>query len=166
MGKGKESFRKLAEKLGCDPEEFVQSKMYTIRNNEVIKLRLWNFGFGMKDEVPTLVTIKHLSADTFNEFPNLEHIDLSYNLLSDIHPNLFAHNPKLTSIDLGNNRISWLESNNFTDVPNLESLKLSPNIISKLPPNIFDQLHNLKYLTLSYNLIKKFPETLVKNLKI
>ncbi|XP_019868350.2 insulin-like growth factor-binding protein complex acid labile subunit [Aethina tumida] len=84
-------------------------------------------------------------------------IDLSYNRITYIEPNLFSTQTELISLNLSHNflnKIAWsintvkyldvsfneiktLDANDFQDMYNIEILKLSRNFITKIPDNIY-----------------------------
>lgn len=82
-------------------------------------------------------------------FPEIIHLDLSENIITEIHEHAF----------LGNSMMMWLylQSNGISDLTflkplvNLQCLDLSSNSIRVLPPNVFSNFTKLRVLKLSFN---------------
>lgn len=58
---------------------------------------------------------------------NLKILDVSFNSIAKLEPNLFKFNPNLVIIDLADNEISLIEENAFEELNNLQYLNLTFN---------------------------------------
>nr|XP_023022182.1 leucine-rich repeat-containing protein 15-like [Leptinotarsa decemlineata] len=110
------------------------------------------------------------------------HVDLSYNILSDIEINEvtriehldISNNliKKLTfcpldfiSFNISRNNIEFLENMNCSANFTLIRFDASYNKISKLDPKFFSNLDNMQYLNLQYNNISSVPTGLFSDLR-
>lgn len=82
--------------------------------------------------------------------PEVRHIDLSNNRISNVNFTLFFYN-NLISLDLSNNKIKSLGSTNFESQHNLKELNLNNNDIEKIAKDSLKGLRALTILDLSYN---------------
>ncbi|XP_078399637.1 leucine-rich repeat and transmembrane domain-containing protein 1 [Cetorhinus maximus] len=73
--------------------------------------------------------------------------------------------PQLQVLDLSNNIISNLSSNTFDGLHNLLNLNLANNSINYMDNKILHATQNLKQLDLSFNNLTSLPEGLFKNQK-
>ncbi|XP_057613844.1 leucine-rich repeat-containing G-protein coupled receptor 5 [Chionomys nivalis] len=101
--------------------------------------------------------ISSLPQTVCDQLPNLQVLDLSYNLLEDL-PSLSGCQ-KLQKIDLRYNEIYEVKGGTFEQLFNLRSLNLAWNKIAIIHPNAFSTLPSLIKLDLSSNLLTSFPVT-------
>ncbi|CAO2581685.1 Leucine-rich repeat-containing G-protein coupled receptor 5, partial [Lemmus lemmus] len=101
--------------------------------------------------------ISSLPQTVCDQLPNLQVLDLSYNLLEDL-PSLSSCQ-KLQKIDLRHNEIYEVKGGTFEQLFNLRSLNLAWNKIAIIHPNAFSTLPSLIKLDLSSNLLTSFPVT-------
>uniref|UniRef100_A0A8I6GJW4 Leucine rich repeat containing G protein coupled receptor 5 n=1 Tax=Rattus norvegicus TaxID=10116 RepID=A0A8I6GJW4_RAT len=101
--------------------------------------------------------ISSLPQTVCDQLPNLQVLDLSYNLLEDL-PSLSGCQ-KLQKIDLRHNEIYEIKGGTFQQLFNLRSLNLARNKIAIIHPNAFSTLPSLIKLDLSSNLLSSFPVT-------
>ncbi|XP_037703624.1 leucine-rich repeat-containing G-protein coupled receptor 5 isoform X2 [Choloepus didactylus] len=101
--------------------------------------------------------ISSLPQTVCDQLPNLQVLDLSYNLLEDLPS--FSVCQKLQKIDLRHNRISDLRVDTFQQLPSLRSVNLAWNKIAIIHPNVFSTLPSLIKLDLSSNRLSSFPVT-------
>ncbi|XP_036025302.1 leucine-rich repeat-containing G-protein coupled receptor 5 [Onychomys torridus] len=101
--------------------------------------------------------ISSLPQTVCDQLPNLQVLDLSYNLLEDL-PSLSGCQ-KLQKIDLRHNDIYEIKGDTFEQLFNLRSLNLAWNKIAMIHPNAFSTLPSLIKLDLSSNLLSSFPVT-------
>uniref|UniRef100_A0A8C6HEW6 Leucine rich repeat containing G protein coupled receptor 5 n=1 Tax=Mus spicilegus TaxID=10103 RepID=A0A8C6HEW6_MUSSI len=101
--------------------------------------------------------ISSLPQAVCDQLPNLQVLDLSYNLLEDL-PSLSGCQ-KLQKIDLRHNEIYEIKGSTFQQLFNLRSLNLAWNKIAIIHPNAFSTLPSLIKLDLSSNLLSSFPVT-------
>ncbi|ERE88328.1 leucine-rich repeat-containing G-protein coupled receptor [Cricetulus griseus] len=101
--------------------------------------------------------ISSLPQAVCDQLPNLQVLDLSYNLLEDL-PSLSGCQ-KLQKIDLRHNEIYEIKAGTFQQLFNLRSLNLAWNKIAIIHPDAFSTLPSLIKLDLSSNLLSSFPVT-------
>ncbi|KAM5249198.1 leucine-rich repeat-containing G-protein coupled receptor 5 isoform 2-T2 [Hipposideros larvatus] len=101
--------------------------------------------------------ISSLPQAVCDQLPNLQVLDLSYNLLEDLPS--FSVCQKLQKIDLRHNEIYEIKVDTFQQLLSLRSLNLAWNKIAVLHPNAFSTLPSLRKLDLSSNRLSSFPVT-------
>nr|XP_004650159.2 leucine-rich repeat-containing G-protein coupled receptor 5 isoform X1 [Jaculus jaculus] len=101
--------------------------------------------------------ISSLPQTVCDQLPNLQVLDLSYNLLQELPS--FSACQKLQKIDLRHNEIYEIKVDTFQELLGLRSLNLAWNKITILQPNAFSTLPSLMKLDLSSNLLSSFPVT-------
>ncbi|KAM6153516.1 leucine-rich repeat-containing G-protein coupled receptor 5 isoform 2-T2 [Erethizon dorsatum] len=101
--------------------------------------------------------ISSLPQTVCDQLPNLQVLDLSYNLVEDL-PSFLACQ-KLQKIDLRHNEIYEVKVDTFQQLLSLRSLNLAWNKIAIIHPNAFAILPSLVKLDLSSNLLSSFPVT-------
>ncbi|NWH81848.1 LGR5 protein, partial [Piaya cayana] len=101
--------------------------------------------------------ITSLPKSACDQLPNLQVLDLSYNLLEDLP--CFTACKKLQKIDLHHNEIGEIKADTFRQLLALRSLDLAWNKIKIIHPNAFSSLPSLIKLDVSSNLLSSFPVT-------
>ncbi|XP_016054673.1 PREDICTED: leucine-rich repeat-containing G-protein coupled receptor 5 [Miniopterus natalensis] len=101
--------------------------------------------------------ISSLPRTVCDQLPNLQMLDLSYNLLEDLPS--FSVCQKLQKIDLRHNEIYEIKVDTFQQLLSLRSLNLAWNKIAIIHPNAFSTLPSLRKLDLSSNRLSSFPVT-------
>uniref|UniRef100_A0A8B9BAG3 Leucine rich repeat containing G protein-coupled receptor 5 n=1 Tax=Anser brachyrhynchus TaxID=132585 RepID=A0A8B9BAG3_9AVES len=101
--------------------------------------------------------ITSLPKSACDQLPNLQVLDLSYNLLEDLP--CFTACKKLQKIDLHHNEIDEIKADTFRQLAALRSLDLAWNKIKIIHPNAFSSLPSLIKLDVSSNLLSSFPVT-------
>ena len=84
-------------------------------------------------------------------------LDLSHNLLKEIHGAPFGNLSNLTSLDLSYNMISKITSTVFKGLHSLMKLDLHYNQLSVLASDAFVELHKLFYLDITINHVHDIP---------
>jgi len=108
--------------------------------NNLVKLSLRN------------CNMKILSEKLFYNLTNLQDLNLSGNLLSQLPPNQFALLPQLRILDLSHNTLSYMHSSTLTSLSSsLSHLYLAGNILTSLPDSSFSLLSTLTTLKMSAN---------------
>ncbi|KAM6090514.1 leucine-rich repeat-containing G-protein coupled receptor 5 isoform 2-T2 [Theristicus caerulescens] len=90
--------------------------------------------------------ITSLPKSACDQLPNLQVLDLSYNLLEDLP--CFTACKKLQKMDLAWNKIKIIHPNAFSSLPSLIKLDVSSNLLSSFPVM---GLHGLTHLKLTGN---------------
>nr|XP_019807666.1 leucine-rich repeat-containing G-protein coupled receptor 5 isoform X3 [Tursiops truncatus] len=101
--------------------------------------------------------ISSLPQTVCDQLPNLQVLDLSYNLIEDLPS--FSVCRKLQKIDLRHNEMCEIRANTFQQLFSLRSLNLAWNKIAIIHPNAFSTLPSLRKLDLSSNRLSSFPVT-------
>lgn len=101
--------------------------------------------------------ISSLPQTVCDQLPNLQVLDLSYNLLEDLPS--FSVCQKLQKMDLRHNAIYEIKFDAFQQLLSLRSLNLAQNKIAIIHPKAFSTLPSLIKLDLSSNLLSSFPVT-------
>uniref|UniRef100_A0A8C2YE45 Leucine rich repeat containing G protein-coupled receptor 5 n=1 Tax=Coturnix japonica TaxID=93934 RepID=A0A8C2YE45_COTJA len=101
--------------------------------------------------------ITSLPRSACDQLPNLQVLDLSYNLLEDLP--CFTACRKLQKIDLHHNEIDEIKADTFRQLASLRSLDLAWNKIKIIHPSAFSSLPSLIKLDVSSNLLSSFPVT-------
>ncbi|KAK2506773.1 hypothetical protein MC885_016861, partial [Smutsia gigantea] len=105
----------------------------------------------------TRAQISSLPQTVCDQLPNLQVLDLSYNLLEDLPS--FSVCQKLQKIDLCHNEVYEIKVDTFQHLLSLRSLNLAWNKIAIIHPNAFSTLPSLRKLDLSSNCLSSFPVT-------
>ncbi|XP_036107665.1 leucine-rich repeat-containing G-protein coupled receptor 5 isoform X3 [Molossus molossus] len=101
--------------------------------------------------------ISSLPQTVCDQSPDLQMLDLSYNLLEDLPS--FSVCQKIQKIDLRHNEIYEIKADTFQQLLSLRSLNLAWNKIAIIHPNAFSTLPSLRKLDLSSNRLSSFPVT-------
>lgn len=126
-----------------------------LKHLEILRLRNIN---GNPNDHPIVSTV-------FEGLDNLRILDLSFNLMKTIDPNVFSHTPKLERLDLSFNKLSNLNTEMFQYLNNLKYLNLSKNEIRSIKTPTFDHLENIECLCLNLNSIACLDLKIFKELK-
>jgi len=97
------------------------------------------------------------NVNDFKMLENLNVIDFTNNLISDIGDSAFNGLINLTNLRLGNNFFCKI-GNQLQTLRNLTELNLFKNSIEMINASCFAHLKNLTYLCLSYNNLKEITE--------
>ena len=105
-----------------------------------------------------------LSDRMFSEFPRLEDLDLSDNLLGHFQNSYFDGLSLLKSLDLSGNELTELEDGALAHLPQLQHLNLRGNKLRRIKDSYFDKPsdpvtgHPLKTLDLSHNELRELGD--------
>lgn len=94
----------------------------------------------------------------FEQFVNLEELELIGNQLTTIEANSFTNYRNLKILRLHSNNISMLTNESFAGLQSLETLTLNHNRLTYVISDAFHDLVNLRFLELSNNIIPNFEE--------
>ncbi|XP_067140725.1 carboxypeptidase N subunit 2-like [Centruroides vittatus] len=92
-----------------------------------------------------------LEDDVFSDLINLKHVDLDFNQIEHLPPNLLRNNKLLTRFSCSFNKISTLTTEIFRGLSELRWLTLRGNRLENLPEDVFLNLSSLQTLKLSEN---------------
>lgn len=110
--------------------------------------------------------LKEISATSFSMMPSLQHLNLSHNFqLHTIPIKLFHPLTGLRKLDLSYDSLKALSPELFVKCTSLEWLSLSNNMISEVPENVFDILASLSYLNLAGNNISNLKSGIFAGLR-
>ncbi|KAM9723032.1 toll-like receptor 21 [Menidia menidia] len=87
-------------------------------------------------------------------------LTISFNPVSCIPNNTFAHLPNIQNLIMAQNKLNVTHQLAFQNLNKLESLDLSVNKLSQLSPALFEDLINLKFLSLTSNKLQELPESI------
>lgn len=129
--------------------------------NQTLHVNCVNGSLGfVPDNIPITVTKldlhgNHISSLTkvFQNFTQVQKIDLSDNNLKAFQPEYFRNNSCLEYLNLENNQLQHLGDDAFLYLPQLKALNLAANSITSLNGEIFYALFNLEDLQLQGNKI-------------
>uniref|UniRef100_A0A4W3JX77 Leucine rich repeat containing G protein-coupled receptor 5 n=1 Tax=Callorhinchus milii TaxID=7868 RepID=A0A4W3JX77_CALMI len=99
--------------------------------------------------------ITSLPRAVCKQLPNLQFLDLSYNLIEEL-PSFFGCQ-KLQKIDLHHNKICEIQDDTFQQLTALRSLDLGWNKIAFIHQDSFTSLPSLIKLDLTFNLLSSLP---------
>ncbi|GJQ65246.1 hypothetical protein Trydic_g7374 [Trypoxylus dichotomus] len=103
-----------------------------------------------------MLTLSHGNLSTVDDtslstLTGLQHLNLSFNKISNISQNAFQKNDKLKSISLMWNEIKHLKPTTFKTLIDIESIDLTRNHLKKLEEHLFLYNGNLKFLDVKFN---------------
>ena len=94
---------------------------------------------------------------------NLTHLDLSYNLISRLNPDIFKHLPSLLHLDLSHNSLHQTLNLNITNLRfSLTYLSLAGNNLARFPPVFQQTFPRLEVLDLSNNELTAIPNSFMR----
>ena len=128
--------------------------------------RIFDFVFIIEKLVLRNTKLKSFGQINVNNFPNLTHLDLSFNNISIMDYDSFARLQKLVYLDLSTNRISFVDDRIFstfsiTYMKPLRYLNLENNLIVSLGDS-FNNMCNMVTFKVSNNVLNSLPSFYVK----
>jgi Leucine-rich repeat (LRR) protein len=109
--------------------------------------------------------ITNIHPSTFNGLTNLEVIDFDENKIQELDPSTFNGLNSLKKISLNNNEITKIHPFTFNGLNNLEEIWLHNNKIQEIDPNTFNKLYSLKKISFSCNQISTVHPSTFNGLK-
>lgn len=103
-------------------------------------------------------------AVEYEPLKKLKVLDLSYNDVHQLAPDLFEHMPVLEDLDLSNNPFMAIDSGTeiaISQIPKLKRLNLADTQLRKLPEHLFHSPRGLLEINLKGNLLDRIPDALV-----
>ncbi|GFT36720.1 relaxin receptor 1, partial [Trichonephila clavipes] len=111
--------------------------------------------FQLNEKLETLILkgsrVTLINKDAFKNLPHLKNLYLTNNEIGSMIEGTMATNNDLLFLDLSYNLITVLHPEAFIGLHNLETLDLRHCFLKSLPPGVFDSLVNLKKLYLDNN---------------
>lgn len=144
-----------------------------LKNLEAINLESWNLKFeNIEYLIDKLTKLKKISITNnplpditfgfFNQFQNLEILNLNNCSISGIQNQALRNFPKIKEFSLKYNFFKSITKKTFEELGSLEVLRLGHNIIESLETKSFEIHFQLKELDLSNNKIKSLNADLLK----
>ena len=106
--------------------------------------------------------LKRVRAYNLKPFVHLEYLDLSYNDLLVLEPNLFQHNPNLTTVWLNNNQIYYTDPTALIALKNIKYFNFYNNTCCSFLSRNYTELIVDQNVTLCRKIIPSFYENLTK----
>ncbi|XP_065322282.1 uncharacterized protein LOC135929566 [Gordionus sp. m RMFG-2023] len=133
-------------------------------NNNIKSMKNWKDIWKIIPHLKTLNIsfnkIVALYPESFTNSLLLETLDVSYNGLKEINPNLWVL-PFLITLNVSNNNIFYLNRDSFVNIPNLRTIVISHNKITRIDYPMFDKVLNLPIKYISNNFLQN-SQLLVK----
>ena len=96
-----------------------------------------------------------IHSDVFEGLSKLERIDLSHNKLQQIQPSVFQGLTRLRLLLLNNNGLQEIKPDTFKGLILLEMLNLNSNMLQEIQPGVFQGLTRLEQLDLESNMLQE-----------
>ncbi|CAK9304323.1 unnamed protein product [Gordionus sp. m RMFG-2023] len=126
-------------------------------NNNIKSMKNWKDIWKIIPHLKTLNIsfnkIVALYPESFTNSLLLETLDVSYNGLKEINPNLWVL-PFLITLNVSNNNIFYLNRDSFVNIPNLRTIVISHNKITRIDYPMFDKVLNLPIKYISNNFLQ------------
>lgn len=152
------------EDLPKTPQPIVEWILFTKSSVPVVKKDyLKNFP-KLTDFHAENAGVERIENDAFKNMAEINWVDVSFNKITTIHPDLFQNCPKMYHFNVsGNTGLVIPEKGPFLNAPQLQWLDLQQSNIEKISPDTFKNLAGLKYLNLAKNNIKVLPNDVFKS---
>eukprot|EP00106_Octopus_bimaculoides_P009974 XP_014777416.1 PREDICTED: chaoptin-like isoform X1 [Octopus bimaculoides] len=114
-------------------------------------------------------SIRHLDARAFsvgklNQLSQLTWLNLQFNQIGEILPQVFHEAPHLKFLNIGHNRIRALHNETFQRMPYLSTLLLNNNDLERLTVGQFHIQKSLSHLNLAKNRLRSLEEGIFSGL--
>ncbi|KAL5292050.1 hypothetical protein ACFFRR_011069 [Megaselia abdita] len=110
---------------------------------------------------------RYIPYKLFENFPNLQSLDISNSYIEDISRNSFHSADNLLYLNMSLNRIKSLGPSAFKGAAKTLKIELAANEISEISPNAFNTLDDMDKLVLSRNLIRELDKSVfVENVNL
>lgn len=106
-----------------------------------------------------------LDRKMFQNFINLNTLNLKYNSINTLESYTFSANKNLEDLDLKNSEIKFINENAFYGLSHLNTIYLDYNLLTELNSGMFNGLKKLDCLNLNSNLLNKISKNDFINLK-
>lgn len=110
----------------------------------------------LKQFIAHSAQIEEIPPHFFDNLPRLSYINLSNNLLTSLHSELFYRARALKRLSLTNNKLTTLHPLALLHQSKLTSLSLGGNQLKTIPPQLCNSLKQLKILELWENELESF----------
>ena len=146
-------------------DEFIRKKSFDYESLKILT-REKLIACILKDLIKRKITnknstneiIKFRCDNTLNDLNYLKEIDISFNHVKEIHPNLFIGLDNLEIIHFGCNKIEIIHENTFNGLTNLKKIDFSSNQIKEIHPTLFNGLANLESIDFRDNQVEVIHE--------
>lgn len=101
---------------------------------------------------------RYIPYKLFENFPNLQSLDISNSYIEDISRNSFMSADNLLYLNMSLNRIKSLGPSAFAGAMKTLKIELAANEIYEISPDAFNNLEDMDKLVLSRNLIKELDK--------
>lgn len=102
---------------------------------------------------------RYIPYKLFENFPNLQSLDISNSYIEDISRNSFMSADNLLYLNMSLNRIKTLGPSAFAGAMKTLKIELAANEISEISPNAFHNLEDMDKLVLSRNHIRELDKS-------
>lgn len=100
------------------------------------------------------------SLDDLRLFPNITELTIAYTPIASIEADTLQNNPVLERVNLYSNNITTIDGNAFANLPNLESVDIEGNRLTEIPANLFANNPKVRAVYLLGNSLTSLPADL------
>ncbi|XP_064470787.1 leucine-rich repeat neuronal protein 3-like [Ornithodoros turicata] len=109
-------------------------------------------------------SIREVPPNIFSGLDNLDVLDLGHNNIAEIHTDAFEGLLKLTVLNLTGNFIETIHPDTLSKIPNLKHLSLCGNNLNAVDPLLFHHVRNLEHLDLRMSGLSSLPDNAFEQL--
>ncbi|KAL7011199.1 hypothetical protein ACKWTF_014151 [Chironomus riparius] len=117
-----------SEILISNPQQNVEAVLINQKETFFIPNGINNFYPNLRLLIVVLSSLKKIFLKNFENFPDLEYLNLNYNQIEMLEENLFKFNHKLKFILISDNKIKLIDPSAFNGLINLKHLNLDDNL--------------------------------------